>query len=302
MPSSALPLVRAVLDTDTYNEVDDQFALAHLLLSPERVRLEAVYAAPFFNPSCNDRSTSALDGMEKSHDEIHRVLGFLPHAPAPRVFRGSPRFLPGAATPVESPAALDLVERAMATPAGEKLYVLGIAAPTNIASALLIEPRIAERIVLVWLGGHAPYWPHTREFNLEQDVHASRILLESAAPLILLPCYPVTSHLITTVPELAEHLAPHSRLGAYLTEIVRSYAGNPPGWSKNIWDISASAWLVNPDWVKTEEKPCPVLRDDLTWETDPAASAGRRTVRIARELDRDKIFADFFVKSRKAGR
>jgi len=40
---------RVVLDTDTYNEVDDQFALAHLLLAPELVRLEAVYAAPFFN-------------------------------------------------------------------------------------------------------------------------------------------------------------------------------------------------------------------------------------------------------------
>ena len=45
--------VRAVLDTDTYNEINDQFALVQLVLSPERIGLEAIYAAPFHN----DRST-----------------------------------------------------------------------------------------------------------------------------------------------------------------------------------------------------------------------------------------------------
>jgi hypothetical protein len=38
-----------VLDTDTYNEIDDQFALAHTLLSQEWVQLEAIYAAPLDN-------------------------------------------------------------------------------------------------------------------------------------------------------------------------------------------------------------------------------------------------------------
>ncbi|MEI9999839.1 MAG: hypothetical protein WDO13_12120 [Verrucomicrobiota bacterium] len=80
--------------------------------------------------------------------------------------------------------------------------------PTNVASALLLEPRIAENIVVVWLGGNAPYWPHTREFNLEQDIHASRVLLDSGVPLVFLPCYPVTSHLITTVAELETATCP----------------------------------------------------------------------------------------------
>lgn len=33
--------VRAVLDTDTFNEIDDQFAVVQMLLSPERIDLEA---------------------------------------------------------------------------------------------------------------------------------------------------------------------------------------------------------------------------------------------------------------------
>ncbi|MFC1725309.1 hypothetical protein ACFL4T_06755 [candidate division KSB1 bacterium] len=39
--------VRMVLDTDTYNEIDDQFAVVYSLISPERLNVEAIYAAPF---------------------------------------------------------------------------------------------------------------------------------------------------------------------------------------------------------------------------------------------------------------
>ena len=51
--------VPMVLDTDTYNEIDDQFALVYSLISPQQLDLEAVYAAPFHN----QRSTSPADGM-----------------------------------------------------------------------------------------------------------------------------------------------------------------------------------------------------------------------------------------------
>jgi inosine-uridine nucleoside N-ribohydrolase len=292
MPTSTSRL-RVVLDTDTYNEVDDQFALAHLLMSPEQVELEAVYAAPFLNA----RSTGPGDGMEKSYEEIVRVTELVPAPRPPKLLRGSSQFLSAPGKPVESPAAADLVSRAMARP-GEKLYVLAIAAPTNVASALLLEPRIADNIVIVWLGGNAPYWPDTNEFNMQQDVHSSRTLLDTGVPLVLLPCCPVTSHITTTVAELEAQLAPFSKLGAYLTNIVRDYRGDhPPGslraWAKVIWDISASAWAVNRDWVKTRELPCPILKDDMTWQLDPK----RRRVQIAEWIDRDAIFTDFFTKA-----
>ena len=57
--------VDVVLDTDTYNEVDDQFALSYLLASQEQLSLKALYAAPFFN----ENSTGPADGMEKSYAE-----------------------------------------------------------------------------------------------------------------------------------------------------------------------------------------------------------------------------------------
>ncbi|MCE0521919.1 MAG: hypothetical protein LV480_03310 [Methylacidiphilales bacterium] len=110
--------------------------------------------------------------------------------------------------------------------------------------------------------------------------------------------FPVSSHLITTVAELEARLAPYSRLGAYLTDVVRGHAGNPPGWSKEIWDIAASAWVINPEWVKTQEEPSPLLGDDLTW----MKANGRRTIRVATQLYRDAIFADFFAKAAKQGK
>ena len=39
--------VRVIVDTDTANEIDDQFALAWALLSPERIKLEGVTAEPY---------------------------------------------------------------------------------------------------------------------------------------------------------------------------------------------------------------------------------------------------------------
>ena len=54
--------VDLVIDSDTYNEIDDQFAIAYALHAPEKIRVQALYAAPF----TNERSTSPGDsGIRK---------------------------------------------------------------------------------------------------------------------------------------------------------------------------------------------------------------------------------------------
>ena len=80
--------VRMVIDTDTYNEIDDQFEVVHALLSPEKLSVEGIYAAPFFN----HRSTNPGNGMELSYDEILRLLGRLGIEPKWLAHRGSPGF------------------------------------------------------------------------------------------------------------------------------------------------------------------------------------------------------------------
>jgi len=276
-----------VLDTDTYNEVDDQFALMYAIRSTERLKVRAVYAAPFFN----DRSKDPADGMEKSFTEIVKILDMMGEKREEGfVLKGSRRYLESFSTPCESEAVYDLIKKADET--DKCLYVVAIGAITNIASAILIKPEIIEKIVVIWLGGHARYWPHTKEFNLAQDIVAARVLFDCGVPLVQIPCYPVASHLITTVAELEKHIEGKSAIGSYLTDIVRSYGNKSFAWSKVIWDISAVAYLVNPSWVETQVIHSPILTDQITWSVDES----RHFVKTAVSVDRDRIFEDVFKK------
>ncbi|MGM0622304.1 MAG: nucleoside hydrolase [Bacteroidota bacterium] len=280
--------VRMVLDTDTYNEVDDQFALAYAYLSKEKIELEAVYAAPFHNA----RSEGPADGMEKSYQEILRLLNMLGQSPDGFAFRGSDRYLEDVTKPIRSEAALDLVEKALASSPEDPLYVVPVGCITNIASAILIEPEIIENILVVWLGGNGLNWPHQREFNLMQDVLAARVVFDSGVPLVTMPCRPVVSHFHTTIPELKHYLQGKNELSDYLYNIVVEYSGGHEAYSKVIWDVTAVAWLVNPGWIKTNLVHSPVLTDQVTFSVDQS----RHFIRMASELNRDAIFRDLFEK------
>lgn len=274
---------RVVLDTDTYNEIDDQFALVHALLSPERARLEAVYAAPFHN----DRSTGPGDGMAKSYEEIQRVVGLVGTTSTP-VFEGATSWLTGRGSPEASPATQDLVERALS--AEGPLYVVAIGAPTNVSSALLTSPEIIGRIVVVWLGGHSLSWPHAREFNLRQDPEASRVLFDSGAALVHVPCLGMADRLLTTRDEIERWVRPAGRLGEFLADRYAEYVREGPGVSKVIWDLAATGWVLDPSWETTVFTHSPVLTEGLTWSRDPS----RHIIAELTYLDRDGIFGDFF--------
>ncbi len=281
--------VRMVLDTDTYNEIDDQFAVVQTLLSPDRLACEAIYAAPFHN----NRSDGPADGMQKSYEEILRLLQRLDVSSEGLVHTGSAAYLPADGEPVASDAAEDLVARARAGDGDEPLYVVAIGAITNVASAILTAPDIVERIVVVWLGGQPRHWPTAREFNLKQDVPAARAVFDSGVPMVHVPCQGVASHLLTTVPEIERHVEPCGAIGAYLAEIFKAYTDDPFGWSKVIWDISGPGWLLHGDWVPTRLVPSPILTDEVTWaEPDDR----RHTIREAVHVHRDPIFRDLFTK------
>ena len=173
--------VRAVLDTDTYNEIDDQFAIVQTLLSPESIDLQAIYAAPFHN----HRSQSPGHGMELSHDEILRLLERMGVSPDGFVHRGVTDYVGAAKAPLAAPAVDDMIARARAASPDDPLYIVAIGAISNVASALLAAPDIIDRVVVVWLGGHALDWPDTREFNLRQDVGGAQVLFDCGVPVVL---------------------------------------------------------------------------------------------------------------------
>ena len=308
---------RVVIDTDAANEIDDQFALAWALLSPAQLHVEAVYAAPFsfahrrssLPRELRDQRPFAAPGigMQRSLDEIERVFAHLGIAAAGRIHRGAEAYLESAAAPVASAATQDLIARAMATPVASDappLYVLALGCPTNIASALLIEPRIAQRIVVVWTSGfpsHAPQPNHA--LNLEQDLVATRVLLASGAPLVYLPGFHVGAQLRLSLPEMERWVQPMGAIGAYLHDLFT----HNPLWEMQgidsffahswvIWDLICVAWMLQADWVPSELVRMPLLGDDKRW----LAAPGRPLMREAYAVRRDAVMADFLAKLRHA--
>lgn len=328
--------VRMVLDTDTYNEVDDQFALAYALLSPEKLNVEAVYAAPFsstfFSNILNTEKVlipmtgDVKQGLELSYKEILNIYHLLGQSPEGKVFKGSAGYMTEPEKPIESEAARDLVEKAMVSE--ELLYVIAIGEITNVASAIMMEPKIINRIVVVWLAGQPLYWPQTIEFNLGQDMVASRFMFDCGVPLVMVPCMSVASHLATTAAELNDMVNGKSRIGTYLSDIVISQLSEEAAanmlttlrfsylkgvddydqdlidslpiqsmaCSRIIWDISTIGYMINPNWCPSTLVPAPHLMSDMVWKNDPS----RHLMRVCNFIYRDGIFGDMFRKLSKA--
>lgn len=279
-----------VLDTDAYNEIDDQFAISYALKAKEKINLLALYAAPFHN----HRSNGPADGMERSYQEILMLLK-LSGEDIP-TYRGSTVYLPDENTPVDSDAASHLVELAKKYTPEKPLYVAAIGAITNVASALLMAPEIADNIVVVWLGGHALEWHDNAEFNIKQDVAAARVVFGSGAPLVMLPCMGVVSSFTTTGPELDYWLRGKNALCDYLVkntvDEVKSYAEGRV-WSRVFWDVTTIGWLLNDNGHFMQEKliPTPIPQYDHHY----SQSCSRVLCKYVYHINRDALFGDLFA-------
>lgn len=284
--------VDVVIDTDTYNEIDDQFALAYLIKSDRKLKLKAIYAAPFFNT----KSSGPQDGMEKSYAEIMNILKLMEREELKEmVYKGSIKYLPSETKAVLSPAAEDLAKRAMSYSEEKPLYVIAIGAITNVASAILLAPEIIHRIVIIWLGGHSFEWHDSKEFNMFQDVAAARVVFGCGVPLVQLPCMGVVSAFSTTGPELEYWLRGKNKLCDYLVDVTEKEAkksGAGLFWSRPIWDVCAVAWLLDEDFMLDRLEHSPIPEYDHHYSVDKT----RHFIRYVYYINRDKLFEDLFTR------
>ncbi len=177
-----------------------------------------------------------------------------------KIYEGSNFFLPDVTTPVDSPAEEFIIERSKSYTAENRLYIIAIGAITNVASALLKDPTLKERIAVIWLGGNAEFVKKNDEFNLIQDVAAARVVMGADVPFMQVPCEGVVSAFTTGYYELEHFLKGKSELCDYLFEKTVSTAReftSLPTWSRVVWDVVAVAALLNDDgkYMAIEEKP-----------------------------------------------
>jgi inosine-uridine nucleoside N-ribohydrolase len=175
------------------------------------------------------------------------------------------------------------------------LYIIAIGAITNVASAILMKPEIINRIVIVWLGGHAHSWPHTREFNMYQDVAAARIVFGCGAALVQIPCMGVASSFSTSGPELEHWLRGKNELCDYLVDFTTRQALEDeklPTWTRIIWDVTAVAWLLPGDYMEDCLCPSPIPQYDDHYSFD----SRRHFIRYVYQIKRDQLFKALFEK------
>lgn len=276
--------INVILDTDTYNECDDQFALAYMLLSQNKFNIEAITVAPYHH----DNNISIPEGNEKSYNEIVKICKYLNFDTTNKVYKGSEDYLQNNYN--ETTKAVEkIIEIAMKN---EKTYILSIGAITNIAIAILKEPRIIDRIEIVWLGGHSLLQNKNDEFNFRQDIKAVQTVFESNVKLTIIPCKSVASNLRISIYELEHFLKGKNELCDYLCQ--RFYNDGVHGIQERrvIWDISVIAYLINKDWFEEKKMDCPEINKDLSY----TFNKNDRKIKFVTYLDSDKIYNDLFDK------
>ena len=283
--------VSVILDTDTYNEVDDQYAMALLLHSLDKVDLVGITAAPFFNSN----SSGPKDGMEKSYGEIMNLLELDNKTELEDiVYRGATEYLHDEKTPVDCDAARFIVREAEKYSPENPLYIVAIGAGTNVASAILMNPdAMKENTVIVWLSGHAKEWPDTAEFNMKQDVAAARVIFGCGVPLVQLPCMGVVSAFTTSKYELMHWLKGKGKLAEYLLHRVIDEYPSETAWSRCLWDVTAVAWVIDGNkFMKSYLIPAPIPQYDNHYSFDPT----RHPIRYVYHIRRDPLYYELFTK------
>ena len=273
--------VRLLIDTDTANEIDDQYALAWALLSPEHMHVEAVTAEPFsfahhqaeliraeialengepldehlvggFQGWINrlhKRGRRARDlefvspaqGMELSYQEILTVYEKLGMNGNAQSFRGAHKYMEDASTPVLSDSVDVIID--LAKSGTDPLYIAAMGCVTNIASALLRAPEIASNIIVIWTSAYPSHAPNCNRpsLNLVQDVHASRLLFDCGVPLVYLPGYHVGAQLKISLPEMDTLVKGKGAIGDYLHHL---YTNNPLHKMFAIEDTVRRTWVI----------------------------------------------------------
>ena len=277
--------ISVILDTDTYNECDDQFALAYMLKSQDVFNIEAITVAPF---SHHSRSVSVKEGQELSYNEIKKICNWLNFDTNNKIFKGSMDYIQNGYIE-DNDAVNKIIEVAKKN---DKTYILGIGAITNIALAIKKEPKITDKIEIIWLGGNELGYKENLEYNFKQDIDAVRIVFDSKVKLTILPCKNVVTDLRIDIDTLKNNLENKSELCNYLIERFYNDGYHGIQESRVIWDISVIAYMINKDWFSVKEINCPIIKDDTSYEMNK----NNNRISFITKLDKNKIYDDLFNK------
>jgi purine nucleosidase len=295
--------IPVIFDTDANNELDDQHALAYLLLNDSVFRTIGVTVNATWNGG-------AVGKHVKEAERIVQLCGLKGTIP---VLTGANEGFPEIRGQINDPRfdgyqAVDFIIREALKERDRTLTVIAVGKLTNMALALLKEPSVAERIRLVWLGSN---YPDPGEYNQMNDTAAMSFVLGTPVPFEMVTVrygkpsgtaeVTVTQQEIfermpglgpeTEEPVTGRHGGTFTRFGDYSVSLFSHAEFSGENRSRALFDMAAVAIVKDPSWARASRIPCPVYLDDV-WKQQPG---NQRTITVWEDFNRDLIIADFFA-------
>lgn len=301
------PRARVIIDNDFSGDPDDLFQTAHHLLSPS-VEIPLIIGSHLSVGDPWDPSTTQASNAVAKADELLRVMGMTGRVP---VLAGAEIGLADTHAPQVTPAAEAIVAEAMRDDKRPLYYAAG-AGLTELASAWLMEPRIAERLTLVWIGGleHSelalpPPGAESAEYNLRIDFKAGQVIFnQSAIPIWQVPRN-VYRQMLFTHAEMQTQVRPHGALGAYLTDSIERVMRWTGEVGFNIGEAYAlgdsplvtltalqSSFQADPSSSSYATRPAPMLDEVGQYIANPSG----RPIRVYTQIDTRLTFGDMIAK------
>ncbi len=250
--------LRLVIDSDVGNEIDDFYAIASALASPDRFDLKGISAAHFNN----SRPGAGPGSIEKSVELAHSILDAAGMLDAVKVVHGCPP-MQYFGHPSPGDGADFMIEEARAASPDDPLWVVILGAATSSASAILMDPSIAENVRFVFHARSDFTWPtRSVQFNVKGDIHAARTLLASRVPLVW---FDTGTHLTIPYALSREVLRPLGRLGAFLHD----FRDQEPWFArddKGFFDMGDIAYLIDPGICREEVTNVPRMDEHMQFD------------------------------------
>ena len=289
--------IRYIIHTDCKNEADDQYTVAHILMTP-KMDVKGIIAGHF------ERNFQGIpEGMtaKASYDEIIKVMDLMHISGEYPVLMGASAVMPDEQTPVDSEGARFIIEEAMKDD-DRPLFIGMQGAITDLASAILMEPEICNRMTAIWIGGGI-YPRGGQEFNLMQDIVAANVVFKSSMPLWQVPMN-VYKQFGVSLAELQYKVKPHGQIGNYLfRQLVElnerlGSAFNGPWPHGELWGLGDEGTIaaLMEELEKTDGfdmMPAPTF-DLKTMEYIPSET--NREIRVYHTLNARLDLEDFFCK------
>jgi len=241
-----------IIDADVANEIDDQYAIALALGSPDKIKIEGFVAAHFGD-------AGGKDGITKSIQELERVLSKAGLSGKYPIKRGADPYQYQDLAP--SSEGVDfIIEKARASTPANPLWLVVLGPATDAAAALRKDPSIAANMVVFWHG--RTQWPlRAWNFNAYNDIRAARFLFELPCRFVL---FDTGTYLRISMEETARRFASISPLGEYLQEI-RKRKPQYMTLQKGFFDLGDIAALVDPSTVRWERVEAPYVDQGLNY-------------------------------------